>query len=272
MSNTKLASYIVLAILLALSIFLIYQFGFDSMQESFVTLGTASDPFPIQDNDDFLNYAHMIQHESELNFPNTTIEDLSANSSLYFQRVDNEDLHFYNENRKYDWDEETIDLYKNFLSTKEGVTFSEDYLNKLRTIYNQNMILELMSRETNRYTFLNSGILVDGSHNLLEPWDDSTMSLTGSQYIVKCHNNQLQKYDLTTFSDIDSSLNGLTFPDGSCNPCDALLDPDDENRYQCKYDLNMQKSIGLSGNGIWNKIWNSFTATATATDSASDTA
>jgi hypothetical protein len=195
--------------------------------------------------------------------------DNSFNSSLYYKRVNNENLYFYNENDKYDWDSSTTQLYKDFLNNQNISVSDEDfnaYVEKLRTIYNQHMILELMSYETNRHKFLTSGVVIDGSHNLLEPWNESTMSLTGSQYIVKCNNNKLQKFTSSSAdvgTDVSlSSLNGLSFPSGSCNPCDSLLEPDNTDRYKCKYDLNMQKSVGLSGNGIWNKIWNSLTSSS----------
>lgn len=274
LSISKLASYIVLAILLAICIFIVYQLGFDSMQESFVTLSVSGD-FIIQDETEFRNYSDKIEVNAESSFPGVTIDN-SLNSSLYYKRVNNEDLHFYNENDKYDWDSSTIELYKVFLNNQNISISDEDfdaYVEKLRTIYNQHMILELMSYETNRHKLLTSGVVVDGSHNLLEPWNESTMSLTGSQYIVKCNNNKLQKFTSSAAAEVGtdvslSLLNGLSFPSGSCNPCDSLLAPDHADRYQCKYDLNMQKSVGLSGNGIWDKIWNSLTS-ASATSSAS---
>lgn len=267
LSISKLSSYIVLAILLAICIFIVYQFGFDSMQESFVTLSTYGD-FIIRDETHFSDFSDKIEVNAESSFPGITIDN-SLNSSLYYKRVNNEDLYFYNENDKYDWDSNTIQLYKNFL-TNQNISISDEdfdaYVEKLRTIYNQHMILELMSYETNRHKFLTSGVVVDGSHNLLEPWDESTMSLTGSQYIVKCNNNKLQKFTSAAAdvgTDVSLSLlNGLSFPSGSCNPCDSLLAPDNTDRYKCKYDLNMQKNVGLSGNGIWDKIWNSLTSSS----------
>lgn len=262
LSISKLSSYIVLVILFSICIFIVYQFGFNSMQESFVSLST-NGPFKINDETEFRNYSDKIEYNADIVFPGVTIDN-SLNSSLYYKRVNNEDLYFYNENDKYDWDSSTIQLYKNFLTNQKISISDEDfnvYVNKLRTIYNQHMILELMSYETNRHKVLTSGVVVDSSHNLLEPWDSSTMSLTGSQYIVKCNNNKLQRFSSLTDIGTDislSELNGLTFQDEVCNPCDSLLAPDNENRYKCKFNLNMQKDIGLSGNGLWNKIWNSF--------------
>jgi|UniRef100_A0A6C0IL70 hypothetical protein len=264
LSLSKLASYIVLAILLAICINIVYQLGFDSMQESFVSLSTYGD-FIVHETE-FRNFSDKIEYTAESAFPGVSIDN-SLNSSMYYKRVNNEDLHFYNENEKYNWDSSTIQLYKDFLNSQNISISDEDfngYVDKLRTIYNQYMILELMSNETNRHKLLTSGVLVDGSHNLLEPWDSSTMSLTGSQYIVKCNNNKLQKFASSSSSSVGtdislSLLNGLSFPNAVCNPCDSLLAPGNEDRYKCKYDLNIQKNVGLSGNGIWNKIWNSLT-------------
>ena len=264
-SNTKLASYIALAILLAICIFIIYQLGFDSMQESFVTLGTNSN-FIIQDETEFSNYSDMIDYNVDTIFPGVTIDN-SLNSSLYYKRTNNEDLHIYSNNNKFTWDDATIELYKVFLNN-QGISISDSdfnaYVDKLRTIYNQYMILELMSRESNRHKFLTNGALVDGSNNILQPWDESTMTLTGSEYIVKC-DGTLKKFTSSSPSSVGtdislSSLNGLTFIDSVCNPCDALLPPDDVNRYKCKYNLQMQNNIGLSANSIWNKIWNFFSS------------
>lgn len=267
-SPSKLASYIVLAILLAMCIFIIYKIGFDSMQESFVTFNT-QDTFNIQDEVDFLNYSHKIEHNIDTVFPGVTIDN-SLNSSLYYKRIDNKDLYFYNENNKYDWDSSTIQLYKVFLNNQNISISDEDfvaYVDKLRTIYNQYMILELMSRESNRHKLLTNGVLVDGSNNILQPWDESTMTLTGSQYIVKCDGN-LKKFTSPSSVGTDVSLsllNGISFPDEICNPCDSLLAPDNVNRYKCKYNLQMQENVGLSANGIWNKIWDLISASSTTT-------
>lgn len=271
LSVSKLASYIVLVILLAFCIFIIYQFGFVTMQENFVTLNTSGN-FKIEDETQFNTFSNKIDSHVKSIFPGVTIDN-SLNSSLYYKRVNNEDLYFYNENNQYHWDSSTIQLYKDFLNSQSISISDKDfnaYVDKLRTIYNQHMILELMSRETNRHKFLTSGVLVDGSNNLLEPWDESTMTLTGSQYIVKCNNNKLQKFASSSDLGADislSSLNGLSFHDEVCNPCDSLLAPDNKDRYKCKYDLNMQKNTGLSGNGIWNKIWNTLTTSSIISDS-----
>ena len=134
-SNTKLASYIVLAILLAICIFIVYQFGFNSMQESFVTLSTNGD-FIIRDETHFSDFSDKIEVNADSAFPGVTIDN-SLNSSLYYKRVNNEDLHFYNENDKYDWDSSTVELYKVFLNNQNISISDEDfdaYVDKLRTI------------------------------------------------------------------------------------------------------------------------------------------
>jgi len=273
----KFASLIVLAIFLVIFTLIVYQLCFDSMQESFITLGNGIDAqFNIEDETEFLNYSDMIDNQVQNNFTTNVTIDNSLNTSLYYKRVNNKDLHFYSQNNKYDWDLKTIALYKNFLKSQSISITDEDLVNiidKLRIIYNQNMILELMSYETNRHKFYKYGSLVDGSNNLLEPWNDATMTLTGSQYIVKCHNNKLKKYTSASQGSVGTdislnTLNGLSFPDGICNPCDSLLAPGHQDRYKCKYDLNMKNHIGLSGNGIWNQIWNYFAAPATAATGA----
>jgi len=258
-SQSKLISFIILALLLSICVYIVYQIMFDYMQESFVSLSTTG-PFKIEDETKFRNYADMINQKIDNIFPNTTI-DTSLNSSLYFKRVNNEDLYFYSENNKYNWDKETIKLYKDFLKSQQISINDNDfneYVDKLRSIYNQNMILELMSYETDRHKLLTNGVVVDASHNLLQPWDAYTMTLSDSQYIAKCNGN-LQKFTSESDSGTDISLNtlkGLSFPNGSCNPCDSLLSPDNVDRYKCKYNLNMKNKNGLTGDDIWNKIWN----------------
>ena len=74
-SNTKLASYIVLAILLAICIFIVYQFGFNSMQESFVTLSTNGD-FIIRDETHFSDFSDKIEVNADSAFPGVTIDTL----------------------------------------------------------------------------------------------------------------------------------------------------------------------------------------------------
>ena len=144
-SNSKIASLTLLAILLAICVLFLYQFCFNSMQESFVSLSTLG----------------VDKKEDIIKFDN------------------------YFDNNKYNWDSSTIQLYKDFLTSQNISVNKEDfdeYINKLRTIYNQTMILELMSHETNKHKLLTEGVT---SHNLLQPWDTLTMTLKGSEYIVK---------------------------------------------------------------------------------------
>lgn len=268
MKTVTVASLIYLVIVSSFCIFILYCRCFKTMQESFVQIGGATDaPFYIADETDFLAYADTIQVEASGNFPGVVIDN-DVNTSAYYKRTDNQNLHEYNVNNKYTWDAVTVQLYKQFLNGKNISVSDVDftaYVEKLRTVYNQPMILELMSRETERYKFVKTGAVVDdGNNEILEPWN-SSMTLLGSQYIVKCGtNNNLTMYNSVTDYDNNTNgtslgqrpLQGLSYPDGTpCNPCDTLLDPDDPNKNKCRFDLNMRNSVGISGNGIWNKIW-----------------
>lgn len=256
---TKKFTYLFFFVIVALTIFSFYQYFFNSLQETFILLNGDGE-YKIDNENHFQDLIKPIKDNINSNYSDIELDN-SLNTSMYFKRLNNEDIYYYNDNNMYHWDSSTIKLYKSFLNSQKIVINDEDFdthVNKLRTIYNQNMILELMSHETNRHKFLTNGVIVDGSNNLLEPWNEATMTLTGSQYIVKC-DGVLKKYSSPSDQGTEislSTLHGLEFPDGECNICDGLLSPDNTNRYKCKYNLNMKKNIGLSGNGIWNKLWN----------------
>ena len=285
--NISIPSFFVL-ILAAIIIFFMYHNFFGQIQESFVTVdAAATDAFKINSNDEFLNIASKIQNKMVATFgDNVDIDDLSLNTSEYFARIENEDLYDYSLNEHYTWSDSTIALYKLFLQ-EQGFDMSDEdfiaYVDKLKVVYNDRMIIELMANETNRGKFLKSGLLVDASDNIIKPWsDDSVSSLTNDNYIVKCSAGKVQKFMQVGGTGVDisfNSLNNVSFDGSYCNPCsdDELLlfkadGTPNLDRYQCKYNLQFK---GSNSDSIWNNIWNNFgttpVTTSVATTAATDT-
>lgn len=158
-----------LAVTIVICLFFIYQtIFFGRSFESFIEYDSI-----IKNKDDFLTYASLIQKNINMADGDLYV-DISYNDPMtesnYFKLLSNQDLYDYsmNDSHMFNWDEETMKLYRAFLSEQRAffndVSF-RNYTNKLRKIYNQTMIINIMNNYSGHNKSLNSNINIEGFTN-----------------------------------------------------------------------------------------------------------
>ena len=259
LSTTKLFIGSFVVAILFLFIYYQYTIYFDTMEEGFISANYAN----------FGTTSKYIQEKINNVYPNITI-DLSANGA-YFSRITDLEMDIYaSSGNRWSWTEETMNLYRQFLYEQGYNLSSDDFMkhtNKLRTVYNQYMILELMSQQTDQGQIFYRGLVVDNSNNVVKPlpkqyntWteyyttNNENPSILNNQSIIKCQNKQLKKFSASstlsssqTGVDVSlSDLSGITFKDNAnkfkCNPCDVV--DVSRNFVACDYNINFTQPIG----------------------------
>ena len=106
-----------------------------------------------------------------------------------------EELNFFLQNGRWPWSQQVQELYKQSVATNPFVrTDPEDAMNNAMKIYNQSIILEMISWQTKEGQFLLKGVAInDGSGNELEDlpsgWGDygySSGLITKRNNVIKC--------------------------------------------------------------------------------------
>jgi hypothetical protein len=239
-----------------------------SFYESFVSIGintdNVNDKYRIETEEDFLEIAKVIQDEIDINFPGVKItsynliHDWGKNirPSNYFRYVFNKDLFDYKKNKKYTWDQETLDLYKEFYKSK-GYNLSDpnydSYTTKLRKIYSQSMIIELLTKETDFGNVYKDGLLFEYdldkmTHKLVNSYTKGDPIKT-NQYTISCQS--IAKNVGPVFG--DSSLDAHKIPDN----LEKLLRIPADNIPRCNFCSKKTKCGGdmKFGSSVDKKIW-----------------
>lgn len=257
-------------VLLVVFFLVYYQYDvyFQSMEEGFI-----SDSYT-----DFAVNARYIQEKIRNVYPYITI-NLTPKGE-YFSRITDVEMDIYKENgNRWSWDEETMKVYRQFLY-EQGYKLSADdfkrHTDKLRTVYNQYMILELMSHETDQGQIFHRGLIVDSSNNIVKPlpkqyneWteyytlNNDDPAVIQSQSVIKCKNKQLKKFSASSSLSssqvgVDVSLSDLTgvvFGDYAnrwkCNPCEVM--DVSKNYVPCSYRINFAQPIDYDIFQLLNK-------------------
>ena len=219
------------------------------------------DEYIIETNEEFLEMAKIIQDEIDIHFPGTKIISYQLDydwenktpSSKYFRYVSNKDLFDYKKNKMYTWDQETLDLYKEFYKSK-GYNLSDPdydlYTTKLRKIYTQPMIIELLTRETEFGNMYKDGLLFEWdlekmTHKLVKAYNKGD-PIKNNQWIINC--NVMYK---KVFG--DKSIDPKNIPDEikKVGPPDVFKDGCEPCTKKHKCGKNME-----FGSSIDRKIWN----------------
>jgi hypothetical protein len=190
-----------------------------------------------------------------------------------------EELDFFLQNGRWSWSQQVQELYKRSVAANPFVrTDPEDAMNAAMKIYNQSIILEMISWQTKEGQFLLKGVAV-GSGNELEDlpsgWGDYGYSsgliekrnnvimcgvdkggksslhqtkFTGKDKITGAQTKEVTAVDYNILEDL---IPGFSFINGKCNPCVAINDTPD---YSCPF------SLDISGNrqgvsAVWQYLW-----------------
>ena len=197
------------------------------------------------------------------------------------KQVSQEELDYFLDHGMWPWSEEVIKLYTKAINRNKFIrTYSGDSINYVRTIYNQNAILRVLSMETKEGDFMLSGVEInDGSRNKLEDLpsgygnygynsglikhmypvikckidDNGNASLEKTEYTGKggIFGEQTSKKKFIDYNNLESEIPGFKFLNGPCNPCKAVNSSPD---YSCPYSLDI-KRVEPGVSGVWKYLW-----------------
>ena len=194
-----------------------------------------------------------------------------------------EELDYFNKHGMWPWSQKTKELYKEALNTNPYIrTWPEDGLNYAQSIYNETVILRILSYQTKEGQFLLNGVLVtDPSGNKLEdlpngfgdfPYKSGLME-NKSDDVIKCnmsnpqnatleritytgkggiYGEQTSKVTQVDYNNLENIIPGFKFLDSPCNPCRAINDPPD---YSCPFKLTVKNKPPFISR-VWQYLWN----------------
>ena len=194
------------------------------------------------------------------------------------QQASQDEVNYFLKTGMWPWSQEVQQLYKKAIITNPYIrTDPEDAINVTRKIYNQRIILEMLSAQTKEGHFLLKGInLSDISNNNINNgfgnygYTSGLDENTQNKNIIRCGidasgNNSLQqiKYsnnDSNTqiitpvdYNNVSSLIPGFSFKNSPCNPCVALNSTPD---YTCPFNLDISGNINQGTSIIWKYLWN----------------
>jgi hypothetical protein len=176
---------------------------------------------------------------------------------------------------QWPWSKEVEDLYLEALARNSYVrTYPNDELRRIKTIYNQNAILDIISSQTKEGHFLLRGVSIGNTaDNMIGSGIGDFRYTSGLTHpmnnVVKCYPNGDNGYELQQIKynnkagvfkkEIDSAVNygdleqiipGFKFVNGPCNPCQNL-----ETKGSCPFilDISGNKLDGISS--VWKYLW-----------------
>lgn len=212
------------------------------------------------------------------------------------QQASQEEVEYFLQNQLWPWSQEVQDLYKESVMNNQYIQINpDDAVNQARQIYNQQIILEIISWQKKEGQFLLNGIIVNDISGA-DPSGNSTASYSrngaGSYAftsglisnennpnikIIKCKSDpsgnyalsqgqydesqQKQVYTEVEASDLENIIPGFKFVSQPCNPCVALNSPPN---YTCPFtlDLSNNNSQGQPNNlfsnnisKVWQYLW-----------------
>jgi hypothetical protein len=212
------------------------------------------------------------------------------------QQASQEEVEYFLQNQLWPWSQEVQDLYKESVMNNQYIQINpDDAVNQARQIYNQQIILEIISWQKKEGQFLLNGVIVNDISGS-DPSGNSTASYSrngaGSYAftsglisnennpnikIIKCKSDpsgnyalsqgqyndaqEKQVYSELEASDLENIIPGFKFVSQPCNPCVALNSPPN---YTCPFtlDLSNSNSQGQPNNlfsnnisKVWQYLW-----------------
>jgi hypothetical protein len=216
--------------------------------------------------------------------------EIVFNASEIQQQATQEEVNYFNQNGEWLWSDEVKNLYKDFLNKNPYVrTSPEDAINTISTIYNEQAILQLLSRQAKEGQFLLNGVSINNRkknkyEDLPSGWGDyafNSKQISKNNNIIKCgYNNKnndayskksdelslqeiehrgndgivnthVKKIKPVDYNNLEKLIPGFSFLNGPCDPCQAL---NNQPNYNCPFELNVRgEKKGVSP--IWKYLW-----------------
>ena len=176
-------------------------------------------------------------------------------------------------NGYWPWAEETEKLYIEATNKNPIVrVYPEDQVNQVKTIYNNNAILNLLANQSKESQFLINGVEIemkDNPNDLPNGYGDFAYN-SGLAHkkrpIIKCNleRNVMEKTEVSGYEgifntdlykttevkpeELETLIPGFKFKNDKCNPCDNLKKP------SCAFELDIKGNEGQNSS-VWDYLW-----------------
>jgi hypothetical protein len=217
-----------------------------------------------------------------LEIQKTINPDIVFDVSEVQKQASPEEVDYFIKNGHWKWSKETEKLYIKTLYNNPYVrTDPQTALETMRTIYNENAILQLLSWQSKEGQFLRNGVSIRGGEinkyqALPNGWGDYAFNsgqISKTDNVIKCGNNKnddklslqqilymgnggilyehVKKIIPVDYNNLEKLIPGFKFLKKPCNPCEAMEDP---ANYNCPFQLDISGSDpGVSD--IWKYLW-----------------
>jgi hypothetical protein len=204
------------------------------------------------------------------------------------EQASQEDVDYFIKNGMWNWSKEVIELYKNAVSNNSYIrnTLGDSVL-EARKLYNENIILEILSWQEKEGQFLVTGVTIlynddNKDRNGLGTYAYNSELVTDATNpkasVIKCDTDfeinadtnskiALKQYQYTgdgavfgehntkitdvDYNNLEKLVPGFKFIKEACNPCLALNDP---ANYSCPFKLDIKDTEeGVSQ--VWSYLW-----------------
>jgi hypothetical protein len=206
---------------------------------------------------------------------NTINPGIVFDTKVIQNQASQQELDYFIKFGQWPWSKEVEDLYLEALARNSYVrTYPKDELRRIKTIYNQNAILDIISSQTKEGQFLLRGVSIGNTADDVFGSGIGDFRYTSGlthpmNNVVKCYPNGDNGYELQQIKyndkdgvfkkEIDSTVNygnleqiipGFKFVNGPCNPCQNL-----KTTGSCPFilDISGNKLDGISS--VWKYLW-----------------
>jgi hypothetical protein len=221
--------------------------------------------------DNFLLVQHTIN-------PNVIFD-----TNVIQQQASQEEVDYFLKNGIWPWSKEVENLYEISLLKNPYIrTYSKNEIERVKTIYNQNAILDVLAHQTKEGQFLLNGVSIKSNSNnnpledLPSGWGEygyTSGLIKHMDPVIKCHiddnnnaslqkitytgkggifNEQTKKITPVNYNYLEKIVPGFSFIKGKCNPCKALNFPPD---YSCPFNLDISGNKVNEISPIWKYLW-----------------
>jgi len=213
---------------------------------------------------------------------NTVNPNIIFDTKIIQQQASQEELDYFLKNGFWPWSKEVEHLYEKSLSKNPYIrTYAKNEIDRVKTIYNQNAILDVLAAQAKEGQFLLSGVSIKSNSinplqdlpsgwgtfgytsGLIKPMndvikcyieDDNNVSLQKITYTGKggIFGQQTKKITPVDYNNLEKLIPGFSFVNGKCDPCQALKSP---ANYLCPFNLDISGNETNGVSPVWKYLW-----------------
>lgn len=198
-------------------------------------------------------------------------------TSVMEKQITNEELDYYFKHGSWPWSKKTEDLYEDAINNNVYIRqYPKVSIERAKTIYNENAILQILAQQTKEGQFLINGVeigLDNDDADIMNSgllWAYDSGQIKKKRPIVKCsmdNKNVLQKITPTgrdpvlssetsetsiiNIENLEKIIPGFKFLKEKCNPCSNI---NAIPEYNCPFELKIKENEGPIS-PVWEYLW-----------------